>query len=346
MVEPDVLHLDVVGIDPEIVADPTLGPDGDVAQAHGPVALVEERLGHDPHGVGEVDQPRASIGAGRHLLRQLEHDGNRAQRLGQPARAHGLLAQASVAHGQRLVDVAGRLATDAQLDDDEVGTLERGMGIGRGREVPLHPRARRMRSESPPTTSRRTSLGSRRTRSSTTMRSSRSHRPSTSSGVYVLPPPTTATLVPTQRNVTSVRVRALGWRALAPRAGGARVRRRQHQDRRRPRVEHRRRPGPCPRRSEQPSTRRARGRGRGVDGGGHRRHWRTPTSPARSLPACPTGVYCLAGIDLPVDEEKLAPAIDTKRMDGAHDPAQRHLRRLTGGHDVSLGHRRRLRDRE
>ncbi len=29
-----------------------------------------------------------------------------------------------------------------------------------------------------------------------------------------------------------------------------------------------------------------------------------------SLPLCPTGVYCLAGIDLPVDEEKLAPAID------------------------------------
>jgi N-acetylglucosamine kinase-like BadF-type ATPase len=28
------------------------------------------------------------------------------------------------------------------------------------------------------------------------------------------------------------------------------------------------------------------------------------------FPVCPTGVYCLAGIDLPVDEEKLAPAIN------------------------------------
>ena len=28
------------------------------------------------------------------------------------------------------------------------------------------------------------------------------------------------------------------------------------------------------------------------------------------LPLCPTGVYCLAGIDLPVDEERLSPAID------------------------------------
>ena len=27
------------------------------------------------------------------------------------------------------------------------------------------------------------------------------------------------------------------------------------------------------------------------------------------FPLCPTGVYCLAGMDLAVDEEKLAPAI-------------------------------------
>jgi N-acetylglucosamine kinase-like BadF-type ATPase len=31
-----------------------------------------------------------------------------------------------------------------------------------------------------------------------------------------------------------------------------------------------------------------------------------------ALPLCPTGVYCLAGIDLPVDEEKLAAAIDAE----------------------------------
>ena len=32
----------------------------------------------------------------------------------------------------------------------------------------------------------------------------------------------------------------------------------------------------------------------------------------RISPVCPTGVYCLAGVDLPVDEEKLAPAIGDK----------------------------------
>jgi N-acetylglucosamine kinase-like BadF-type ATPase len=30
-----------------------------------------------------------------------------------------------------------------------------------------------------------------------------------------------------------------------------------------------------------------------------------------TLPLCPAGVYCLAGLDLPVDESKLAPAIET-----------------------------------
>jgi N-acetylglucosamine kinase-like BadF-type ATPase len=32
--------------------------------------------------------------------------------------------------------------------------------------------------------------------------------------------------------------------------------------------------------------------------------------PVGEVPLCRTGVYCLAGLDLPVDEEKLAPAID------------------------------------
>ena len=136
MVQPHVLDRDRIGIDPEIVPEPSLGPDGDIAQADGAVTLVEQRLGDDPDRVGEVHQPRAGVGPGRHLLGQLEHDGHRAERLGQPAGAHGLLAQASVPHRQRLVHVAGRLPPDAQLDDDEVGPFERGVGIGRRRERP------------------------------------------------------------------------------------------------------------------------------------------------------------------------------------------------------------------
>ena len=40
------------------------------------------------------------------------------------------------------------------------------------------------------------------------------------------------------------------------------------------------------------------------------RSWPTRGCRPPRSPICPTGVYCLAGIDLPVDEEKLAPAID------------------------------------
>jgi N-acetylglucosamine kinase-like BadF-type ATPase len=36
----------------------------------------------------------------------------------------------------------------------------------------------------------------------------------------------------------------------------------------------------------------------------------------RALPLCPAGVFCLAGIDLPVDEEKLAPAIAAANWTG------------------------------
>ncbi len=61
-------------------------------------------------------------------------------------------------------------------------------------------------------------------------------------------------------------------------------------------------------------------------------------------PLCPTGVYCLAGIDLPVDEEKLGAGDRRAGMDRAGHPAQRHLRRLAGRDDGPLGHRRRVRN--
>ncbi len=37
---------------------------------------------------------------------------------------------------------------------------------------------------------------------------------------------------------------------------------------------------------------------------------------ASALPCCPIGVYCLAGVDLPVDEERLAPAIAFRNWTG------------------------------
>ena len=150
VVQPHVLDRNGIGIDAEIVPDPSLGPDGHVAQTHGVMALVQQGLRHDPDRIGEVDQPRAAIGTGCHLLGQFEHDGHGAQRLGQPPGSRRLLTQAPVPDRERLVDVARRLAPDAQLDDDEVGPLQRGMRVGRRRERPVpSPRPQNAFGESP-----------------------------------------------------------------------------------------------------------------------------------------------------------------------------------------------------
>jgi len=137
MVQTHMLDCDRIGVDTEIVPDPSLGPDGHVAQSNGVMALVEQSLGDNPHRVGEIDEPRTGIGPRRHLLGQLQHDRHGAQRLGQSSRARRLLTETPVPHRQRLVDVARRLAADAQLDDHEVGPLQGGMRVGRRGERPF-----------------------------------------------------------------------------------------------------------------------------------------------------------------------------------------------------------------
>ena len=57
--------------------------------------------------------------------RDLEHHRHGAQRLGEAAGAGRLLADRAELVGQRLVDQARLLAADAQLDQHEVGAVER-----------------------------------------------------------------------------------------------------------------------------------------------------------------------------------------------------------------------------
>src|SRR5436190_1707161 len=71
MVQADVLQLDPLGLHVQVAGEATLEPDGHVAQADGPVPLVQERLGHDAHGVGEVDQPRVGVAPRGDLLRDV-----------------------------------------------------------------------------------------------------------------------------------------------------------------------------------------------------------------------------------------------------------------------------------
>ena len=67
--------------------------------------------------------------------------------------------------------------------------------------------------------------------------------------------------------------------------------------------------------------------------------------PDDARPICTTGVFCLAGIDLPVDEDTLGAAIGAQDWTARCHRAQRHVRRLARGYDVALGHRRGVRDR-
>ena len=135
MIEPDVLELDGVGVDPEIVADAALDVDGHVAQADSAVALVDQRLGHDAHRVGEVDHPGPRRGAGRGLLGDLQDEGYRAEGLGQTAGPGGLLPEAPVPDGQGLIGVAGGLAPHPELDDHEVGPVDGPVPVVRGDQV-------------------------------------------------------------------------------------------------------------------------------------------------------------------------------------------------------------------
>jgi hypothetical protein len=73
--------------------------------------------------------------AGR-LLRELKHHRHGPERLGEPAGAGGLLADASEPERDRLVLESRGLTSHAELDDHEVGALERLITLCGQREVP------------------------------------------------------------------------------------------------------------------------------------------------------------------------------------------------------------------
>ena len=126
-------------LDAEHAGGRALEPDRDVAEPDGAVARIEQRPRDDPDRVREVDDPGA---VGRELARPVgdrEHDGNRAQRLGEAARAGRLLADAAARERHRLVGEPRLLAADADLDEHEVGSVERSVEIVRQRQSAREP---------------------------------------------------------------------------------------------------------------------------------------------------------------------------------------------------------------
>lgn len=153
----------------------------------------------------------------------------------------------------------------------------------------------------------------------------------------MLPPPTTATLIPTRCNVLSEHARQ-------PRADRVGARRRQHEDRCSTggRRRHRARAFTC--RPEQSSARGPRRR-HGHYGRGDRRCHRSRRHHRAAVPAVRYR-RLLLGRHRPPDRRRASGAGDRPAgMDGLGPLVQRHLRRVAGRHDLVLGRRRRLRDR-
>lgn len=92
---------------------------------------LEEGAGDDPDRVGEVDDPGVGVGAAD-AFGDVEDHRDRAQRLGEAARAGRLLADAAALQGPGLVLLAGGLAADAELEEHGVGAVHARVQVGRG----------------------------------------------------------------------------------------------------------------------------------------------------------------------------------------------------------------------
>ena len=87
------------------------------------MASVDQRLGHDPDRVREVDDPVPGCGAAVHCLGELQDHGHGADCLGQAAGTGRLLADRAEAGRDGLVAQPSCLTADAELDEHEIGAV-------------------------------------------------------------------------------------------------------------------------------------------------------------------------------------------------------------------------------
>ena len=112
-----------------------LEPDRDVAETDRPMAGIEQRPGHDADRIGEVDDPRIRRGALADTVGDLQHDRDGAESLAEAARTRRLLPDAPAGQRDRLVREARRLAADTDLDEHEIGAVERAVEIAGDEEL-------------------------------------------------------------------------------------------------------------------------------------------------------------------------------------------------------------------
>ncbi len=131
VVEPDMVEADRLRRDAEQPGEGALEPDRHVAQPDGPMARVQQRPGHQAHGVGEVDDPGVGGTALPDPFRNLQDQRDGAQRLGQAAGPGRLLADAAALQRPGLVALPGRLAADPQLQQHRARAVQAVVEAGR-----------------------------------------------------------------------------------------------------------------------------------------------------------------------------------------------------------------------
>jgi hypothetical protein len=133
VVEAHVFEVDVGGGDAEEPGELPLEADRHVAQPDRLVPGLEKGAGDDPDRVGEVDDPGVRVGAAD-AFGDVEDHRDRAQRLGEAARAGRLLADAAALQGPGLVLLAGGLAADTELQEHRVGAVHARVQVVRRRD--------------------------------------------------------------------------------------------------------------------------------------------------------------------------------------------------------------------
>ena len=129
MIETDLVDDELPGLHAEVARKRALEADRDVAETDGAVPGIEQRARDDPDRVREVDDPGVRRRELAHPLRDRQHDGHGPECLGEPAGAGRLLADAAAGERDGLVREARLLAADANLDQDEVGAVERAIEV-------------------------------------------------------------------------------------------------------------------------------------------------------------------------------------------------------------------------
>ena len=112
------------GSTPSTRGEQALKPDRDIAEADRPMALVEQARVTMPTGFVKSTIQRSGRRQLTHALGDLEHDGDRAHRLGKATGAGRLLADATAGERRGLVMESSGLPTDANLEQDEIRPLD------------------------------------------------------------------------------------------------------------------------------------------------------------------------------------------------------------------------------